>query len=86
MIVEKQPMLPVRSVKMRNRVIWLDGDPFQNYILPLTNAYSINDLAKEILRACAEYNRSLSWEGAQYLAKVLLKNADRNGDARLEWD
>lgn len=63
---------PIRSVKMKHRILYLDGDPFLNYHLPLTNAFTISELAMEIQRACVEYDRTTTWEAAQYLAKELL--------------
>lgn len=73
-------MRPLHSVKMKNRVLFLDGDPFLNYQIPLYNEWSLNDLASEILRACAVYDRTLNWDGAKFLALGLVADTMEDGD------
>lgn len=65
------------SVKIINRTLFVNGDPVLNYLLPLDNAWRVNDLADEIMRACAIYDVIAKYENARYLASVITKHIIR---------
>ncbi|AFU58634.1 hypothetical protein Ngar_c17010 [Candidatus Nitrososphaera gargensis Ga9.2] len=67
-------MSPLKSVLLVNRTLFLDNDPRCNYLLPLTNGITVNEFASEIMRACANYDKSVTWEGAKFLARELLES------------
>jgi hypothetical protein len=84
----KQPLMTVRII---GRVLFLNGDPGLNYLLPLSNGWEINDLAREILRAAAGYDLMIAWHSAKFLASKLLKQIMKderqfNGGFELGWD
>jgi len=79
------------SVKIVNRIIYLNGEPTLNYILPLSNDWRINDLTCELIRACAIYDIIVAWHDAKFLASKLLKEVLRDkrqssGGFELGWD
>lgn len=76
---EIKPKLPtaLRSVSLINRILYLDNNPALNYILPLTNEWTAKELASEIMRACVEYDKTVTWQGAFFLAQKLIADSLR---------
>src|ERR1700752_676154 len=79
------------SVRIINRILYINNDPAMNYMLPLDNGWRANDLADEIMRACVEYDVTTNWESARFLAlrlvKEILKDKRQfNGGFKLGWD
>lgn len=54
-------------------MIWINGDPYLNYLLPLSNCWTLNDLVNEIMRACVEYDIYATWDAARSLALYIMK-------------
>ena len=77
------------KVVVINRVLYINGDPRKNRMLPLRNAWTVNDLAREILAACADYDVSLDRNGAVFLAGSIARqtiNDTTKGGNELGWD
>ena len=75
MEIQNNKLLVIRlsSVKIINRVLYLNNDPAMNYMLPADNGWRVNELADEILRACAQYGVITKFESARFLASRLVK-------------
>jgi hypothetical protein len=74
-IILKQPVL---SVCIINRTLYLNNDPALNYMLPLCNSWTLNDLTREIVRATIEYDLRIDWKDAEFLASKLTTQIMRN--------
>lgn len=84
-------LLRLSSVRIINRILYINNDPGMNYLLPLDNGWRVNDLADEIMRACVEYDVIASYESARYLALRLVKEILKDkrqfdGGFELGWD
>lgn len=87
---KKAAAVQLKSLKYRNRMIWINGDPYLNHLLPLDNGWRVNDLADEIMRACVDYDVNAEWDAARSLAlsimKQVCKDTIQNGVPSLGWD
>lgn len=77
------------SCKLVSNRIYINSDPAMPY--QLLHEWRVNELADEILRACAEYDITANWEQAKFLAvkiaKQLLKDKRQiDGGFELGWD
>lgn len=71
-IIVRQAQL--RSVKLVNRILYLNSDPTLNYLLPVSNGWTVDELASEIWRACAQYGIITDWNDSKFLALQLHKD------------
>jgi hypothetical protein len=82
-------METLTSVRLMGRKLYVNNNPCMPYLLPLSNGWTVNELAENILRACAEYNVDMNWDGAVFLARSIAKEAINDtlkGGYELGWD
>ena len=73
-IQQNKPLvISLSSVRIINRVLYLNNDPVMNYMLPSDNGWRVNELADEIMRACAAYGVIAKYESAHFLASRLVR-------------
>lgn len=77
---------PIRlsSIRIINRILYVNNDPGMNYLLPLDNGWKLNELADHIMRACVEYDVKANYESARYLALRLTKEMVKNAPPKRE--
>ena len=70
---QAQPQKPkLWSVKVVSNKGYLNTDPAMPFLLPF-GQWKVNELADQILRACADYDILATWDQAKFLALAISK-------------
>lgn len=68
--LQTRPVRGLKSIRLINHVLYLNGDPELNYRLP-SFQWNINELTDMIRRACVEYELVVTYQAARFLAEGL---------------
>jgi len=81
----KKSQKGLKSIRLINRVLYLNGDPSLTYLLPAFQ-WNIPELIDLIRRACNEYDLVVTYQAAKFLAENLALKVLNEPRAEDNWD